>query len=498
MRTRISYFFLMVLLLSSCSVDEDSKPNIIIILADDLGYGDISANGSSTINTHNIDKLASEGVRFTNGYSTSATSTSSRYGLLTGMYPWRNTLNNNFSENQSLVIGASQYTLPRMLKDAGYTTAAVGKWHLGMGNGNTNWNETIKPGANEVGFDYSNLIATSNDLTPTVYVENGNVIGLNPNDPIMVNYGKDYKKEMSLKTNVNSLICRQSESHGVTIHNGIPRKGFQKGGESALWKDEEMAAHFLHVASDFIVKNADRPFFLLYGLHQPGVPRAPNKRFEGLSGMGPRGDAILEADWCVGELIRNLKELNLLEKTIIIFTSDNGPVLNDGYEDQAVELLGKHKPTGDLRGGKYSLYDAGTRVPFVISWRRKIKPAVSDALICQLDLMASLSTLIGKPLPGDFDSENMLPVLLGKRKKGRSDLIIEANGKLAFREGDWVFIPPYKGPVRNSSGNELGNLPDGGLFDLKHDPGQIKNLIYLKKNKMEKMKLRLQELSEAK
>lgn len=467
-----------IICITACTeADNMPKPNIIIMLADDLGYGDVSVNGSVTIHTPNIDRLANGGIRFINGYATSATSASSRYGLLTGIYPWKNKLTNNLFENQSLLIEESQYTLPKMLQDAGYTTATVGKWHLGMGNGNTNWNETVKPGAKEVGFDYSHLIAVNNDLTPTVYVENGNVIGLNPNDPIEVSYK-------------NELTIAQS----YTVHNGIPRKGLQKGGESALWADEAMAEYFLQVATDFIAENTDRPFFLLYGLHQPGVPRVPNKRFTGLSGMGPRGDAILEADWCVGELMKVLDKLHLLENTVIIFTSDNGPVLNDGYDDQAVELLGKHKPAGELRGGKYSLYDAGTRVPFFTYWKGVIKPDVSKALVSQLDIMASIATLIKQPLSGSFDSQNVLSALLGKSKKGRNDLVLEATGKMALRCGDWVYMPAYDGPVRNSSGNELGNLPEGGLFDLKHDPGQIRNLAFVEKTRLEKMKLRFQEI----
>jgi len=455
---------------------KESKPNIIVILADDLGYGDVSANGSKTIKTPNIDRLANQGIRFTNGYSTSATSTPSRYALLTGMYPWKNKDAKILPGDAPLLIGVEQYTLPKMMQKAGYTTAAIGKWHLGMGNGDVDWNKTIKPGANEVGFDYSCLIAATVDRVPTVYIENGNVVGLDPNDPIQVSYKKNFKGEPTALTNPEMLKMKWSHGHNQSIHNGIPRIGFQKGGSNAMWIDEDMANYFVGKVKNFLTENKEKPFFLYYGLHQPHVPRTPNAKFVGSSGMGPRGDAIIEADWCIGELLSYLEKLGLLENTMIVFSSDNGPVLDDGYKDMAAEKLGNHKPTGPLRGGKYSLFDAGTHVPFFVFWKGEIKPAVSDAMVCQMDLLASLSGLVKQPLKGDFDSQNVLPALLGKSKIGRNELIVEANSKLAFRSGDWAFIPTYKGKEKNQTGNELGNLPENSLFDLKHDIGQTQNI----------------------
>ncbi len=478
------------LALSAFSSSKQSKPNVIIILADDLGYGDMSAYGSTTINTPNLDKLANEGVRFTNGYATSATSTPSRYGMMTGIYPWKNKNAKILQGDAPLIISESQFTWPKMMQNSGYITAAIGKWHLGMGAGNVNWNETVKPGAKEVGFDYSNLIAATNDRTPTVYVENGKVLGLNPNDPIYVSYKENFLGEPTAITHPDMLKMHWSHGHNQSIHNGIPRIGYQKGGKSALWVDEDMADYFTNLAKEFLTENKDKPFFMYFGLHQPHVPRAPHSRFVGSSGMGPRGDAIIEADWSVGEIMKHLGELGLLENTLVIFSSDNGPVLNDGYKDQAVELLGEHMPAGPLRGGKYSLFEAGTRVPFMVYWKGKVKPTVSDALVCQLDLMASVAALIKYPLKGNFDSQNILSSFLGKSKAGRKDLVIEAQGKLAYRAGDWSYIPPYKGPKKSLAQSELGNLPEGGLYNLKADLGQKKNLATQNKNKFEKMKKR--------
>lgn len=357
--------------LTGCVNQKQEKPNVIVILADDLGFGDVSAYGSATIHTPHMDRLGNEGVKFTNGYATSATSTPSRYALMTGMYPWKNENAKILPGDAPLIIDENQYTLPKMMKAAGYTTGAIGKWHLGMGKGTVNWNETITPGANEIGFDYSCLIAATNDRVPTVYVENGNVVSLEKDDPIQIDYDHPFENEPTAITHPELLKMEWSHGHNNAIVNGIPRIGYMKGGKNALWVDEDMADYFTDKVKNFITENKDKPFFLYFGLHQPHVPRTPNGRFVGSTTMGPRGDAIMEADWCVGELMAHLEQSGLLENTIVIFTSDNGPVLNDGYKDMAVEKLGNHDPKGGLRGGKYSLFDAGTHVPFFVYWKRQ-------------------------------------------------------------------------------------------------------------------------------
>jgi len=460
---------------SAKSVKAD-KPNIVVIYLDDLGYGDMSAYGATEIKTPNMDVLANEGVRFTSGYATSSTCTPSRYGLLTGVYPWRNKDAHILPGSAALIISTEQETLPKMLKRAGYHTGIVGKWHLGLGTGDVNWNQHISPGPNEVGFDESYILAATQDRVPTVYIDNGNVDGLDKNDPILVNYKTNFEGEPTALDHPELLKMKWSHGHNNSIVNGIPRIGFMKGGKAAIWSDTDMADHFLAKAQAYVRNHKDQPFFLYYALQEPHVPRTPNPRFVGASGMGPRGDAILEADWCIGEFMKTLQEEGVLENTLIVFSSDNGPVLNDGYYDDAVEKLGNHKPAGPLRGGKYSLFDAGTRVPFMTYWKGTIKPGVSDALVCQMDLLASLSALVG----GDAeptDSENMLSALLGKTKKGRENLVQEAGSKTALRSGDWAMIPPYDGPAVSKQVNiELGNSTSPQLYNLKDDAGQQKNL----------------------
>ena len=278
------------------------KPNIIIIYADDLGYGDLSAYGGMKLDTPNIDRLAEGGVRFTNGYATSATCSPSRYALLTGMYPWRNKNAKILPGTAPLLIDTTQMTLPKMLKSEGYETGIVGKWHLGLGTGYVDWNSRISPGPNEVGFDYSFIMAATQDRVPTVYIENGEVVNLNPNDPIEVDYKNNFDQQPTGKDNPELLKLKWHHGHNNTIVNGISRIGFMKGGHTARWTDETMADTFLMEAEAFIKRKKDKPFFLYYALQQPHVPRTPGPRFVGKSGMGPRGDVILEADWCVGEL----------------------------------------------------------------------------------------------------------------------------------------------------------------------------------------------------
>ncbi|WP_430811008.1 MULTISPECIES: sulfatase-like hydrolase/transferase [unclassified Carboxylicivirga] len=465
---------LVMLMIAACTPQSPKTPNVVIIYTDDLGIGDVSCYEAGTLNTPGIDKMAEEGIRFSRGYATAATCTPSRYSLLTGEYPWRNKRAAVLPGNAALLIDTAAATLPKLFKENGYTTGVVGKWHLGLGDGFVNWNEHIALGANAVGFDYSYIMAATNDRVPTVYVEDGNVVNLDKSDPIEVNYYKNFEGEPTGKDNPELLKIHPSHGHNKSITNGISRIGYMKGGKSALWVDEDMADNFLDKARQFVSDNQDKPFFLFYTLHQPHVPRVPNPRFAGKSGMGPRGDAILEADWCVSEFLKTLDELGLSENTLVIFSSDNGPVIDDGYKDQAEELLGDHRPWGNLRGGKYSLYDAGTRVPFIARWKGEIEPGVSDAMISQVDFFGCFAQMLGSENKGP-DSKMLLPVLTGRSDEGRTQYITEGlQRKLAYHEEGWVLIPPYEGSKKVPWGvdMETGFSTEPQLYNLASDPAQ--------------------------
>lgn len=472
---------------SSQTNNKSVKPNIVFIYLDDLGYGDLSCYGATEIKTPNIDALANGGVRFTNGYATSATCTPSRYGLLTGVYPWRNKDAKILPGSAPLLIGKEQLTIPKMLKEKGYQTAVVGKWHLGLGTGIVDWNQQLDAGPNDVGFDYSYVMAATQDRVPTIYIDNGKVVNLDSKDPISVNYDKNFPGQPTGKENPELLSMKWHHGHNGSIVNGIPRIGYVSGGASANWSDVDLADHFLAKAQDYVKIHKENPFFLYYALNQPHVPRTPNPRFVGKSGMGPRGDVILEADYCVGEIIKTLKEEGVLDNTLIMFSSDNGPVLNDGYYDDAVEKLGNHKPNGPLRGGKYSLLEAGTRVPFFTYWKGQIKPLVSDALVCQIDLLESIAKLVNVDVKST-DSQELLDVFIGKSNKGRTNLVIEANTKTAFRQGDWMMIPPYSGdPILEEVNIEMGNDKEFQLYNLKKDIGQKNNLAKVQPKKLKEL-----------
>ena len=458
------------------------KPNVIYIYADDLGYGDLSCYGATRIKTPNLDKLAASGIRFTDGHCTSATCTPSRYALMTGEYPWRKKGTGILPGDAALIIPTDKTTLPNLFKKAGYQTGIVGKWHLGLGDAVAkDWNNEIKPGPNEVGFSYSFIFPATADRVPTVFLENHNVVALDPKDPISVNYVEKVGDEPTGKEHPELLKLQSSpgQGHNNTIVNGIGRIGYMSGGKLARWVDEEVSSTFLIKAKDFIQKNQKDPFFLYFALTEPHVPRMPATMFRGKSGLGLRGDAILQLDWTVGEIIKQLKEAGLDKNTMIIFSSDNGPVLDDGYEDEAVTKLNGHTPTGAFRGGKYSILEAGTRVPFIVSWPGKIKPQqVSAATVSQIDLLASFSALLGQPIPaGDApDSENTIDVFLGQSKKGRSVLIEHANTLSIVKDG-WKYIEPGDGPAYNKLvGIEMGSLKEAQLYNLKTDEAEKNNL----------------------
>ncbi len=489
-----------LLIQSSCSPREKihrnqvaKNPNIVVILADDLGYGDLGCYGATKLKTPNIDRLAASGLRFNHGYCTSATSTPSRFALLTGQYPWRNEKARVLPGDAPLLIDPAKTTMPGMLQKAGYTTGIVGKWHLGLGSGQVDWNRHISPGPNETGFSYAYIMAATNDRCPTVFIENETVVGLDPADPIQVSYKQNFPGEPTGKEFPEKLKMGLSQGHAGTIVNGISRIGFMKGGGKARWTDEFMVDTFLLKADKFIENNRSGPFFLYYALHEPHCPRVPSPRFAGSSGLGPRGDVIVEADWAVGEFLKKLDQLGLTNNTIVVFSSDNGPVLDDGYADRAAELNGSHTPWGPMRGGKYSLLEAATHVPFLVSWPGHINPGVTDALVSQVDLAASFAQMTGQPNPGP-DSQSVLAALLGKSPIGRSSLVLDnGSGKTLIRENEWVMIPPYPGvPLFKDVNIETGLSPEIQLYNIKIDPGQRNNLAKLKPELAEKMKLGIQ------
>jgi arylsulfatase A-like enzyme len=471
-------------------------PNIVLVYADDLGYGDVGCYGATAVKTPHLDRLAAGGIRFTDAHATSATCTPSRFGLLTGQYPWRKKGTGILPGDARMILEPGQTTVASMLKSAGYRTGVVGKWHLGLGGDNLDWNGEITPCPLDVGFDDSFIMAATGDRVPCVYVDGRKVVGLDPRDPIRVSYGMKVGDEPLGRERPDLLKMKPSHGHDQTIVNGISRIGTMSGGHAARWVDEDMADVFTRRSVKFIEENADRPFFLYFATHDIHVPRVPHPRFVGSTGMGPRGDVIAEFDWSVGEIVKTLEAKGVLDNTLLIVTSDNGPVVDDGYQDDAVQRLGQHNPAGPLRGGKYSHFEGGTRVPFIVSWPSRIKkPAVSDALICQIDFLASFAALVKASLAESRDSENHLPALLGESPMGRETLV-EQGSRLALRQRNWKYIPPGKGPARNQTGNELGNDARPMLFDLSKDPGERTNVAESNPKMVESMQQSLERIQE--
>ncbi|GAB3026771.1 arylsulfatase [Niabella terrae] len=475
--SRTLLLFLALLVVCTGLRAQEKRPNVILIYADDLGYGDLSCYGATQLRTPHLDQLAAEGLRFTNGHSSSATCTPSRYALMTGQYPWRVGAA-ILPGDAALIIPVDKMTLPRMFKQAGYQTGIVGKWHLGLGTQVAkDWNGEVRPGPLELGFDQSFIFPATADRVPTVFLENHRVVGLDPGDPIAVDYQQKIGHEPTGLEHPELLKLLSSHGHNNTIVNGIGRIGFMTGGKTARWTDEELSLTFLNKAQSFIETHKAQPFFLFFALTEPHVPRMPATIFKGKSGMGLRGDAILQLDWTVGEIMKQLRYLGLEENTLIIFSSDNGPVLDDGYQDQAEELVGTHRPAGPLRGGKYSSFEAGTRVPLIIRWPAVIQPGISDALVSQMDFLASFNRLLQQPaLPSGQDSEDHLAAFLGKSNTGRQDYV-QQGPSLSMIRGHWKYIPPRAGvAMTKNTHTETGNSKKAQLYDLRKDPGEKNNL----------------------
>jgi arylsulfatase A-like enzyme len=480
---------LAVAMLPAIAADR-AKPNIIFFLADDIGYGDLSCYGAKHARTPNLDRLAAEGCRFTDAHSPASTCTPTRRAFLTGTYSWRQLPGSSIAPGDApLSIPVGTATIASLLKQAGYQAGVVGKWHLGLGpEGGPDWNAEVKPGPLELGFDYSFIMAATGDRVPTVYLENHRVVGLDPSDPIQVSYQGKIGEEPTGAANPELLKLKHTHGHDMTIVNGVGRIGWMTGGKAARWKDEEMAETFTDQALKFIEERKDGPFFLFFATHNIHVPRVPHPRFKGTSGSGTRGDAIHELDHAAGKLLARLDALKLTDKTLVIFTSDNGGKLDDGYED--VGSFDYH-PNTPLRGTKGTLFEGGHRVPFIARWPGRIAPGTtSDALLALLDMPATFAALTGAHIPpGDCaDSVNVLPALLGESKIGRPDFVAHnggIKGPFALRVGTWKYITP--GFARYGAAAPPKNPSQPQLFNLADDLAEEKNLAGSEPEKLREM-----------
>ena len=457
------------------------KPNIILILADDLGYGDVGCYGATKVKTPNIDKLASEGRRFTDAHSASAVCTPSRYALLTGEYPFRKNLWGPAPKESRLLIDPARTTLASLLRDQGYATACFGKWHLGFGNhAKPDWNTDLKPGPLELGFDHYFGLPVVSSSPPFVWVEDHRVVGLDPGDPLV--YG------------------------GASPTKAFPEKTLAgiSGGKAAhaLYREEEFATTLTQKATAWMRARKDTPFFLYFATPHIHHPFTPGAKFKGSSEAGRYGDFIQEFDWIVGEVMRTLDELKLRDNTLVILTSDNGGMLNQGGQDA---WKAGHRLNGNLLGFKFDSWEGGHRVPFIARWPGKIDAgSLSDQLICHIDMLATLAALTGSQATGP-DSVNVLPALLGKPDKPLRDHLVLApsNPKnLALREGHWVYIGARGGGGFTGSrvgehllggpaalkfaGETNSDIADGKirldapneqLYDLASDPSQMRNVV---------------------
>ena len=447
--------FLALSAASILSVDGSptDRPNVVLIYADDVGYGDVGVYGSTMIPTPNIDRLANSGIRFTDGHSSASTCSPSRFSMLTGVHAFRHKVR-ILAPGSPMVIKPGMLTLPSVFKKAGYETAIIGKWHLGLGSRSkpADWNGDVKPGPLEVGFDYSFLLPSTNDRVPCVYLENHRVVNLDPKDPLYLGRTKppgftgteypDGKKDRSAMT-----YYKSSFGHDNSIINGIGRIGYQWGGKAALWNDETMADEFVNQTKKYLAgRDKQKPFFLYFSSQDIHVPRTPHPRFVGKTKLGYRGDAMVQFDWSVGQIMESLKEHGLDQNTMIILSSDNGPTYDNGYKDGATGPNKKtgqgHNAAGPFRGGKSHIYEGGNRVPFIVSWPARIKPKSSKALVSQPDLIASFASLLKIPINADqaIDSRNILPALLGEDEIGLPYMLVEAGRAKALRQGSWKYI----------------------------------------------------------
>ena len=462
MRYQYIFFAFIALVVLGCGNQAETKlenPNIIYILADDMGYGDVGVyNANSKIKTPELDKLANDGMRFTDAHTSSSVCTPTRYGVMTGRYNWRSKLKKGVLSGKSpALIPENRTTVASMLKERGYNTAFIGKWHLGW-----NWNKDslgvidfskrVEHTPNDLGFDYAYGHCGSLDMPPYVYVENG------------------------IATKIPIDTIEQTKGYGF----------WRKGLIAPDFVHEDVTPNFFRRGIEYIKENAnkDKPFFLYLPLPSPHTPILPTEEWQGKSGVNPYGDFVMMIDDYIGQLNNAVKAAGIEENTMIIFTTDNGcsPAADIG------ELQRKgHTPNGIYRGHKADIFEGGHRVPFIVKWPQKIeKGSVSNTTICTTDFAATCAAITGYTLKDNEaeDSYNMLPLF---NKEGSHKTFREAtvhhsiNGSFAIRKGDWKLIMcPGSGgwsfPRPNRDENVLDTSPKIQLYNLKTDPTESDNL----------------------
>ncbi len=449
----------------------ERQPNVIVIMADDLGWGDVSCYGATAVRTPHIDRLAREGRRFTSGYASASTCTPTRYSFLTGEYAFRRPGTGVAPPNAPAIIQPGTPTLPAVLRQAGYRTAVVGKWHLGLGERGPgpDWNGVLRPGPLEIGFDHCCILPTTNDRVPQVIVEDHRVRGLDPADPLWVGDAQPTADHVNGIDHRDRLKLDWSKGHNGTIHNGIGRIGFYTGGTAARFRDEDLADAWVKESVEWIEADAEKPFFLFLASQDIHVPRIAHERFQGATSLGPRGDCIVQLDWVVSKVLEALERSRHGRDTLVVFCSDNGPVLDDGYKDDAVEKLGDHAPAGPFRGGKYGVYEGGTRTPFIAWCPGRVAQGTSDALISTIDLPATLAAVVGAAVPAEAfpDSADLHGALLGSASARGRDAVLQqdnGSGSFGYREGRWKLVRARAGKKARAGAE--------ALYDLETDPGE--------------------------
>ena len=490
----------------------EKTPNVIIIYADDLGYGDLSIQGATKVQTPNIDKLARQGRRFTDAHSVSAVCTPSRYALLTGEYPIRADSWGPLRTNTALLIDTTKVTLGKVFQEKGYKTACLGKWHLGFGEESNDWQVPLSPGPNDIGFDYYWGVPLVNSNGPYVYVENESIDGYDSNDPLVF-LGRNYQG--SLKPSPTPTFPKEASRKAPNNFAGALKAHLK-------YDDEKTGEYMAEKADNFITENKENPFFLYFSPTNIHHPLTPAPRFKGTSQAGLYGDFIHELDWIVGEIIESLEKNGLTENTMIIFTSDNGAMLNIGGR---IAMEKGHKINGDLLGFKFGVWEGGQRVPFIVKWPGKVPAGtVSDQLISNVDMLATCAALVGQENEVSMkekDSKNVLSTFLGAPGQVRHELLIAPAGKtnLSLREDNWMYIPAHgsggftgskpedhawggypAAAFAKSKNSDMKNgklkeeAPPAQLYDLKADINQTNNVYDEHPKIVERMSKRLEEL----